>query len=61
MCLSCSTPEGFCFCGTSMDPAGTTQPCEVKSNPDGTCSRCGHVAAAVPAEASSLGADFVEY
>jgi hypothetical protein len=61
MCLSCATTEGFCFCGTSMDPAGSPQPCEVKSSSDSTCSRCQHMGGSVPADASSLGSDFVEY
>lgn len=61
MCSKCqATEEGICFCGTSMDPQGRTDPCGVKGDA-GYCDGCGHSAAYEPLDTSHLGSDFQEY
>ncbi|HEV8555552.1 MAG TPA: hypothetical protein VGR06_04035 [Actinophytocola sp.] len=61
MCSWCQVVESYCFCGSSMDPDGRTEPCEVRTNPDATCSRCGHSAGPVPMDTSVHGYDYAEY
>jgi hypothetical protein len=61
MCSKCqATEEGICFCGTSMDPQGRTDPCGAKSDV-AYCSTCGHSAAYEPLDTAHLGSDYQEF
>ena len=61
MCSSCEVTEtGFCFCGSSMDPEGRTEACGVKTDPNSTCPRCNHSAAAVPMDTTQHGGSYTE-
>ena len=61
MCSWCSVTDSYCFCGTTRDPDGGSQPCGVRNDPSGYCSRCGHSAGMVPADTSAHGYDYAEY
>ena len=61
MCSQCAVTEGFCFCGTTMDPQGRTEPCDVKKDPSTHCPRCDHDAGAIPLDVSTLGDSYTEF
>jgi len=61
MCGNCETwGQGYCFCGTKLDPQQRQGPCECKSG-NSSCQWCGHQAGPGPSLPTDVPSDYFEY